>query len=328
MRRLLSLLLLLTLLAGCGSTQSTKPATPDKVRVAVWSNQLSEQTNLYAAHEFGWFKEQAIEYTFVPGKGGGDALQQVIAGNAEIAFANLEPVLFAMEKGAKLKIIWNIYPQNVFNIVSLKSRNITSVQDLKGKKVGVYGQASGTRYNLLVMLKAAGLKETDVEVVPVGPANFAPLKEGKIDAYAATDTGLWGAQAAGLGEVNVLWARDVLNTPSDIFVVTEAYYNKNKDLLRRFLTAYKQGTQWMLDNPEKAAELAVKYATDGQDPKRNLEIIKLRNASTISAGTKKNGLGWFDEDVLVKVESTFRELGITSAPVNMKSLYTNEFVKK
>ena len=40
-----------------------------------------------------------------------------------------------------------------------------------------------------------------------------------------------------------------------------------------------------LAHPDEAAQLATKYATDGQDPGRSVEIIKLRNASTVNAGT-------------------------------------------
>ncbi len=311
--------------AGAASTGTTSSATMN-VRMACWSQPISEQANIFGAQENGWFKAQGIDFTFVPGAGGGDALKNILAGNAEFAFTNVEPLLFAIQEGASLRAIYNIYPQNVFNLLALKSSGITSVAALKGKKVGVYSQSSGTRYNLLVMLKSAGLKESDVEVVAAGIANFGPLADGKIDATAATDTGLYGAQQGGLRDLNVLWARDVLNTPSDIFVVTEDMYQKKKDLIARFLRAYKQGTQWMLDKPDAAAEVAVKYATDGKEIARNRAIIDIRNASTVSDTTKANGLGFFDMDLLKKVDATFFDLGITKQHFEMDKIFTNEFL--
>ena len=106
--------------------------------------------------------------------------------------------------------MYNIYPQNVFNVVSPVSKNITRPQDLKGKRIGVYSLESGTRHNLRVILRAVGLDEKDVEVVPTGVLNFGPLLQGQVDATAATDTGLWAAQQQGLGEVNVIRAHDFL----------------------------------------------------------------------------------------------------------------------
>ena len=320
------------LLAACGTRAATptggpsREQAPSKVRMACWSGPLAEQSNVYAAQEFGWFAEQGLEFEFVPGAGGGDALKHILAGNADIAFANLEPMLFALDQGTRLRAVWNIYPENVFNVVSLRASGITRPEDLKGRRVGVYSQASGTRYNLMVILRSVGMRESDVETVATGIGNFAPLMEGKVDALAATDTGLWAAEQQGLGETHVIWARDYLNTPTDAFIVTEEVYQTRKDVLRRFLHAYRQGTQWMLDRPEEAAALASRYATDGQDPRRSLEIIKLRNASTVNEGTRRHGLGWFDLDVLRQVESTFYELGLTKSRLDVSAAFTNEFV--
>jgi NitT/TauT family transport system substrate-binding protein len=303
-------------------------AALEKVRMACWSQPISEQANIFAAQEFGWFRDQGLDFEFVHGAGGGEALKHVLAGNADFAFTNVEPILFGVEQGAQVQVVYNIYPKNVFNVVSLKTRNLTQPQDLKGKRIGVYSMASGTRHNLLVILHSVGLRESDVEVVATGVLNFGPLMEGKVDATAATDTGLWAAQQKGLGEVNVIWARDYLDIPTDVFAVRTETAQKRADFIRRFLRAYRKGSQWMLDNPQKAAELVVKHATDGQDVRRNLEIIKLRNASTVSEATTKHGLGWFDLDVLKRVERTYLELGLLKARMEVGSIFTNRFVQE
>lgn len=307
------------------SSRALAATTP--IRMSCWSQPLSEQTNLFAAQEFGWFAESGLEFKFVSGKGGGAAVKHLLAGNADIAFANIDPLLYAVEQGARLKAVYNIYPQNVFNVVSLKEKGITRPEDLKGKTIGVYSMESGTRQNLRIILRAVGLDEADVEVVPTGVLNFGPLMQGQVDATAATDTGLWLAQQKGLGASNVIWARDYLNTPTDVFIVTEAFYNTNREPLRGFLRAYKRGTQWMIDHPQEAAQMARKYAINGKDVKTNLEIIKIRNASSVSDYTRQHGLGWFDLELLVEVEKTFRSLGLTQQPIDMKTLFTNEVVK-
>ena len=78
------------------------------------------------------------------------------------------------------------------------------------------------------------------------------------------------------------------------FVVTEKTYEEKKDELQKFVEAYQTSAEWMLRNPEEAASLAKKVAIDGKDEKVNLEIIKLRNASSVSAETEENGLGAID----------------------------------
>ena len=73
--------------------------------------------------------------------------------------------------------------------------------------------------------------------------------------------------------------------------MTEALYSTRREPLLAFLKAYKRGSQWMLDHPDEAAQLAVKHAIDGKDPQRNLAIIKLRNAATMDEHTRQHGLG-------------------------------------
>jgi NitT/TauT family transport system substrate-binding protein len=135
------------------------------------------------------------------------------------------------------------------------------------------------------------------------------------------------AQQRGLGEVNILWARDYLNTPTDVFIVPETMYETQQETLRAFLQAYKRGTQWMFDRPEEAAQLAVKYATNAKDPQQNLEIIKLRNAATVHEGPTRHGLGWFDFDLLERVEQTYRELGLIKSKLDVRRLFTNDLVR-
>jgi len=142
-------------LAAAGAGWPRKGVAAETARMACWSQPISEQANIFAAQEFGWFKEQGLDFEFVPGAGGGEALKHMLAGNANFAFTNVEPILFGVEQGAQMQAVYNIYPRNVFNVVSLKSKNITRPQGLKGKRIGVYSMASGTRHNLLVILHSS-----------------------------------------------------------------------------------------------------------------------------------------------------------------------------
>lgn len=323
-------------LSACGATKpdggsapAPAPAKTEPVKMAAWSKPLMEEANLLAAEEKGWFKQKGIDFTFIPGAGGGDAIKNILSGQADVAFTDPGSLFFALDKGAKLKVIYNIYPQNVFNVVSLKSKNITKPADLKGKKIGVYSLSSGTRHNLLVLLHQAGLTEKDVTIVETGVLNFAPLMQGQVDATAATDTGLLEAKLKGLGDVNVMNVKDYLNVPSDLFVVTEDTYQKKQDVIKKFLDVYRQSADWMLKNPEEVADLAAKKAIDGNSDKaRNLEVIKLRNQSSVSPETEKNGLGTLDAGVLQKAADTYKQLGLIQNQLNMSDVVTNDLVPK
>lgn len=292
-------------------------AAPDAFTVAGWSKPITEVTSLLVDEDKGFYRAQGLALTYLPGAGGGDAVRNLLSGQADVAFTDPGSLFAALDKGERLRAIYDIYPQNVFNVVSLRKSGIRKPADLKGKKIGVYSLASGTRQALQVLLHQAGLTEADVTVVVTGLLNFAPLLQGQVDATAATDTGLAIGRRRGLGEVDVMEVGQFLNVSSDLFVVREDTYQRRKDVLRRFLRAYRDAAAWMIAEPAEAAQLAVKRAIDGSDPQLNLELIKLRNASSVSALTRDNGLGALDLASLQKAADVYRQLGLVQRQLDM-----------
>ncbi|MDE0850703.1 ABC transporter substrate-binding protein [Yoonia sp.] len=298
----------------------------DKVTIAGWSGAISEITNILAEPDKGFFKDQGIDLGYVPGTGGGSAIVNMLAGAADVAFTDPASLYQALDQGEKLVAIYNIYPQNVFNVVSPVDRGITTAADLKGKTIGVYSLNSGTRQNLLFLLHQVGLSEADVTIQVTGLLNFGPVIQGQVDATAATDTGLYVGQLNGLGEVNVINVKDSLNVPSDMFVVTEEYYNANKPLLRRFLAAYRDSAAWMIAEPEEAAEIAIDRAINGRDEAVNLEIIKIRNISAQSETTDALGLGHFDLDVLQQGADAYLTHGLVDTRLDMSQVIKSDLI--
>ena len=306
--------------------QSTPLQAMDSLRIAGWSKPISEITNILAEPDKGFFQAQDIDLGYVSGTGGGSAITNMIAGAAEVAFTDPASFYQAVDKGEDLVAIYNIYPQNVFNVVSPVGRGITKPEDLKGKTIGVYSLSSGTRQNLQVLLHQVGLTEDDVTIKVTGLLNFAPVIQGQVDATAATDTGLYVGGLKGLGAVNVINVKDSLNVPSDMFVVTRPYYNANKSLLRRFLIAYRDSAAWMIKAPAEAAKVAVERSINGRNETVNLEIIKIRNISAQSATTKASGLGHFDIDLLQQGADTFYELGLIEAKLDMGEVIKTDLI--
>lgn len=299
--------------AGWAQAPETQPFT-----LAGWSKPITEITHLLAEPDMGFFRDEGLALKYLPGAGGGDALRNLLSGQADVAFTDPGSFFAALDKGAELRAVYDIYPQNVFNVVALSSSGITQPADLKGKRIGVYSLSSGTRQNLQILLQHAGLSEDDVTLVVTGVLNFAPLIQGQVDATAATDTGLALARRRGLGDVHVMEVRDYLNYSSDLFVVREAYYQQNKDTLRRFLAAYRRSAEWMINEPERAAQLAVRRAIDGQDPALNAQIIAIRNQASVSALTREQGLGTLNLDTLQAAADAYFKLGLISRPLTIR----------
>ncbi|GAC1544351.1 MAG: hypothetical protein NVS2B4_22440 [Ramlibacter sp.] len=289
----------------------------DKIAVAGWSKPITEVMPLLVDEDKGFYRAQGLQLDYIPGAGGGDAIRNILGGQADVAFADPGSLFAALDKGENLRAIYDIYPHNVFNVVSLKQTGIRSPADLKGKRIGVYSLASGTRQNLLVLLHQAGLSESDVTVVVTGLLNFAPLLQGQVDATAATDTGLAIGRRRGLGEVDVLEVGRFLAVSSDLFVVREETYRQRKEVLRRFLRAYRDAAAWMIGQPQEAALLAGKRAIDGTDAQLAAEVVRLRNAASVSALTQRQGLGAMDAASLQQAADVYRQLGLVQQRIDV-----------
>ena len=312
------------LISVTGHTQTS--AKFDKVVIASWGKPITEITNLLVEEDKGFFKARGIEMAIIPGAGGADAIRNLLSGQADVAFTDPASFFTAIDKGEKLRAIYDIYPQNIFNLVSLKSQNITKLSDLKGKRIGVYSLASGTRQNLQILLHQAGLTETDVTIVVTGLLNFLPLMQGQVDATAATDTGLLVGKQKGLGDVNVMEVKNYVNISSDFFVVREETYQQKKDVLKRFLQAYQDSAEWMMRSPQEAAKLAMKFALDGQNEAANLEVIKLRNATSVSPVTQQKGLGAFDMGVIQKGADAYKAFGLIQRNIKVSDVITQDLL--
>lgn len=298
--------------------QTSQPL--EKFTLAGWSKPITEITHLLVEPDKGFFREQGLALNYLPGAGGGDALRNLLSKQADIAFTDPGSFFAALDKGEKLRAIYDIYPQNVFNVVSLESSNIQNPADLKGKRIGVYSLSSGTRQNLQILLQQADLTEDDVTVVVTGLLNFAPLIQGQVDATAATDTGLVLARRRGLKDFRVMEVADYLNYSSDLLVVREATYQEQKAQLRRFLAAYRNSVQWMINEPENAAKLAVQRAIDGQDPSINSEIIAARNRASVSDLTRQHGLGTLNLQTLQVAADAYLKLGLIKQSIDLQNV--------
>jgi NitT/TauT family transport system substrate-binding protein len=318
--------LLATLLAAPFAGFAQNAPRPERVVVAGWNKPITEVTPLLVDEDKGFYRAHGIALEYVSGAGSADAIRNILSGQADVAFSDPLTFFAALDKGEKLRAIYDIYPQNVFNVVSLAGSNITKPADLKGKKIGVYSLASGTRQGLQVLLHSAGLTEADVTVVVTGLLNFAPLMQGQVDATAATDTGLLIGRRRGLPEVNVMEVGKVLPMSSDLFVVREEVYQARRAALQRFLRGYADAAAWMIAQPQEAAQLAVKRAIDGTDPALNLEIIKLRNAASVSALTRRSGLGAIDVASLQAAADTYRKLGLVQKPIDVSRVVSQDLL--
>src|SRR5579883_37600 len=300
---------------------------PERLRFVSWSQPRAEQANLFVAQDLGYYRDQGIEFEYVPGNGSGDALKQLLAGNADVGFVGPEAIYFTVDQGGDAVGIYNIYPQIIFSIISWPEAGIRAPADLRGKTIGVLSQASGSRYVVLTLLALAGLKEADVTLVATGP-NPAPLLERKVDAWSSLTTTAADLEEQTGQTFNQLLARDHLNLPTDVFATTRDNYNRRSDLLIHFLRAVRQGTEYMIAHPDEAAAISVQHALDIKDAAKAEKVIRAFADASKPDTTGTQDLGTFNLTVLGEGARLYQQAGLVKTRVDVTRYFTNDLVAR
>jgi sulfonate transport system substrate-binding protein len=125
------------------------------------------------------FKIQFADFTSGP-----PMLEAMSGGSLDIGGVGNAPPVFAAAGGAKIKIVGAL--SNNGDSAALlvpKGSKVTSVAQLKGKKIAV-AQGSSADYHLIWALKKAGLSPKDVTLEYLQPAQaLAAFSSGAVDAW-------------------------------------------------------------------------------------------------------------------------------------------------
>jgi NitT/TauT family transport system substrate-binding protein len=331
-------------LSGCTASPSTDEPTGGALTPVTLQLQWFAQAQFagyYAALDQGYFKDEGLDVTIV--EGGVDIVPQTVLadGQADYAIAWVPKALASREAGAGITDIAQIYQRSGTLQVSLKTSNITSTKDLKGKKVGNWG--FGNEFELFAGITKAGLDPaTDVTLVQQDFTEAA-LLAGDIDAAQAMR---YNEYAQILETINP--ATGKLYTPDDLNVIDwnddgtamlqdAVWANTDKltndkayqDQTVKFLKAVIKGWIYARDNPEDAAKIVLKYGpTLGASHQlwQTNEVNKLIWPSPDGIGVIDSKAWAQTVDVALNAKNLEGSTVITTEPD--KDAYTNEYIKK
>jgi NitT/TauT family transport system substrate-binding protein len=128
---------------------------------------------LFVAMERGYFADEGLTVELLPIQGGSESVVQLAAGNFDVAVGGAGAGLFnAAARGVEFTIVAPMHSErpplaSPLVISAARADEITSVADLKGKKVAINAAGAATEYWLAQALAKGGLGMNDVEVTAV-----------------------------------------------------------------------------------------------------------------------------------------------------------------
>jgi ABC-type nitrate/sulfonate/bicarbonate transport system substrate-binding protein len=173
------------------------------------------------------------------------AIPALLGGSLDILNASTDAALIALSKGGALKLVANYNIITPYEIVARPE--ITTVDGLRGQKVGASSLSAGSGTIVRYMLKARGLGDDDYELVQAGgnPQRYTALQSGGVAASILTDPVNFRARLDGY-RILAAFADLVPEYSLDSWWVRGDWLNDaaNRDALIGFLTALGRAQEW------------------------------------------------------------------------------------
>lgn len=248
------------LFASQSDGQARQNLTPVKVELIT---RAVSKTPVLIAYDRGIYKKYGLDVTLWLPAGEFPAAIETPGGrmeNPEFSVDGGVPMVDAILKnrGPKRLAIATTDCEVRFNIVGQK--NIKSLQDLKGKRLGISNDGAMTGFIYRVLAKRMGWTAGKDIIIVERAQRFDDLKAGKADAFIADDRYMALAKAEGypvLADTSQ-WKQPIAGNS----VRVEWNWIKdprNRDLATRFLKGTIEGLAIYMNNREEAVRVLAKY---------------------------------------------------------------------
>lgn len=236
---------------------------PRAVRIGYQHSDL--HAAVFVADELGLFEKYGINATLIEFTGGPVEMQAMGAGEIDAGYVGTAPALTYIDKTFKdervsAHIIAGAQTGGIGIIVANDS-GIKKIPDLKGKKVAVL--AIGSIQD--IMLRDALAKEGILGEVDIVAVNLASIPQAiaskQVDAGFTAQPYVSEAVVKGYGRV-LAWAEDLPVGSKDMFinvlVARDDFAGKNPELIKDLIKIHREATEYIINNPDRAAEIASK----------------------------------------------------------------------
>ena len=277
------------------------------------------------ALEKGYFKDEGINVTgIIPSAGGGTSLRNMLAGGVPYGEVNPGVVIAAIQEGADLKIISdNALTVAEFVWAVKPASPIQSIKDFKGKKIGYTNPQSTSQALAQMLLKVAGLKPDDAELVRTGGfgEGIAALETGLIDVAPILEP-LWSIHKAKYRAVAT--ATEVLPPLDNVVGVTTANMAATQgNFIRAVIRARRKAVEFMNQNPDLAGDMVAKHY--------NIDPAAARNAVRNLTASRTNGIpywgsGQIHMEGLKRMIELQRGLGAIKGEVDYSKVIDTQFL--
>jgi NitT/TauT family transport system substrate-binding protein len=238
------------------------------------------QIHIWVAKDAGLFRRHGLDTEIVFFRGGQMATQALVAGDPPIV--NIGTVVQAGLQGHDVVLIAS--SENAYHYSVVARPGIGSVEQLKGKRLGVSGFGSASHNASLILFKRFNLEPNrDVALVVAGPTSerLSAVEGGRIDATVVTPPELPRARKQGLVEVY-----DLTNLAVEVqgngFATSRSFIKNQRETVLGALKGYVEAIHYIYRNRDESRKIIAKYLRSS-----DAELIDATYAAFVKGVAKK-----------------------------------------
>jgi NitT/TauT family transport system substrate-binding protein len=289
---------------------------------------------LSVANQLGYMKEEGIDLDLQVVNGSSAVVQQIAAGNAQMAVILAPNTLLGFAEGVKYKAFYDFLTRNTFDVKVLPAAPINKLAELKGKNIGTIDLTRGDLPLLRAQLTHAGMNPSrDVNFVALGPTlpvHALALKDGKVQALNLSWNNTVPVEQALGGKLKCITCdSEELALASETTIASDSVYKQDRRYVIGLGRAMAKATLFAETNPDAAIAIMKKVApAEHTDPAYTKIFF---NAALVIMRPRQPGkygmhdiAGWDRLQNFMAVP-TEGATGMTTK-VDVKQLVTNELV--
>jgi NitT/TauT family transport system substrate-binding protein len=270
---------------------------------------------------YGFFKKYGLEIETSAYSGGGMLQQALTAGSVDIGLGS-GPEMAGIAKGVPVKAVAAMAgPPLLIALMVRPDGTIKTVDDLKGRRVGVTSSNSLTAWLVGQLSLQKGWGREGISATPLGaiPGLLAALMMMQVDGFVADISTLLRAEEAGEGKILLSFGDLVPDFHIHVIFATNKLMAARPGAVRSFLAGWFETIAFVRANKDKTVETAMSVLD------LNRKIAE-RTYDTLIPMFSDDGR--FNPKALATLSRSYVDLKYLSTEPDMSKLYTEEFLPK
>jgi len=290
-----------------------------------WLDQF-QFAGYYMAKEKGFYKEKGLELTIQPYKRGVNTLEAVLEGRSTFGIGR-SSLISASSHGKKISLIAAIYQSSPLVMIALKSSNIQTLSDFKGKKLMMTRDAIETA-SLDAMIMSANVDRNTLKYLHHS-FDINSLISGKTDLYAGyISNEPYILQKKGI-EYKLFYPQEYgFDFYEDILFTSQENVKKDPQQVKDFKEASLKGWAYAFEHIDESVEFIYKHY-NSQKKSKKLLLEEARELKKL-AYYQTSELGELDVNKLQRIYDVYRLMGLVKNPLDLEDLIfsDNKFTKE